>query len=112
MATEKPYTSDGYDLQLGTNSLGHHYLVKLLLPILQETAKASEEKNSVRVCFISSGMHRLATGFDLKDPEMQNTWLKRFPSLWNWKMYGHSKFANILDANAWARKHGQDGIVL
>lgn len=112
MAIGKQRTSNDYDLQLGTNALGHHYLVKLLIPTLQETAKASKEKNSVRVCFTSSELHRLSSGFNPADPELQKGFLKKFPSLWNWKMYGHSKLANILDANAWARKHGQDGIVL
>jgi len=105
-------TVQGFDLQMGTNAIGHHYLIKLLLPTLQETAKASPEKNAVRVCVTASELHTRSSGFDPKDPEMQNIFLKRFWRLWNFKMYGHSKMANILDANAWARKYGKDGIVL
>lgn len=49
-------TADGYDLQMGTNVLGHFYFTKLLLPTLISTAKASPEKH-VRVVTTSSLLH-------------------------------------------------------
>lgn len=49
-------THDGYDLQFGTNVLGHFYLTKLLLPILTSTAKSSPE-GTVRVVNTSSQGH-------------------------------------------------------
>ncbi|KAG6328050.1 hypothetical protein ID866_11039, partial [Astraeus odoratus] len=36
-------TEDGYDLQFGTNTLGHFYFTKLLLPILISTASSSPD---------------------------------------------------------------------
>ena len=46
-------TEDGYDLQFGTNCLGHWYFTYLLLPTLLETAKSVPERN-VRVITTSS----------------------------------------------------------
>jgi retinol dehydrogenase-12 len=34
-------TADGYDLQFGTNTLGHFFFTSLLLPTLIHTAKHS-----------------------------------------------------------------------
>jgi retinol dehydrogenase-12 len=52
-------TDDGYDLQFGTNVLGHFYLTKLLLPILISTAKSSSE-GTVRVVNTSSNAYLLS----------------------------------------------------
>jgi len=49
-------TTDGYDLQFGTNVLGHFYFTKLLLPLLTSTAKTSPE-GKVRVVNTSSIGH-------------------------------------------------------
>lgn len=46
-------TKDGYDLQWGTNVIGHYLLTKLLIPSLQEGAKSSPDKHA-RVVFTSS----------------------------------------------------------
>lgn len=56
-------TADGYDLQFGTNVLGHFYLTKLLLPTLLSTAKEGEK---ARVVNVSSIVHlfRLGSGLD------------------------------------------------
>ncbi|KAG6331483.1 hypothetical protein ID866_7607 [Astraeus odoratus] len=51
----KLLTDDGYDLQFGTNVVGHFYLTKLLLPTLLSTAKSSE--GTVRVVNVSSCGH-------------------------------------------------------
>ncbi|WFD18444.1 hypothetical protein MCAP1_000647 [Malassezia caprae] len=51
--TVGPETKDGYELHVGTNSLGHHYLTKLLLPALQASAQATPDRPP-RVCFTSS----------------------------------------------------------
>jgi retinol dehydrogenase-12 len=46
-------TNDGYDLQFGTNVLGHFYLTKLLLPALLKGARKSGQC-AVRVVNVSS----------------------------------------------------------
>ncbi len=45
-------TVQGYDQQFGTNVLGHFYLTKLLLPVLEATAATSKEP--VRIVTTSS----------------------------------------------------------
>ncbi|EGN95247.1 hypothetical protein SERLA73DRAFT_162749 [Serpula lacrymans var. lacrymans S7.3] len=49
-------TEDGYDLQFGTNVVGHHYFTKLLLPVLISTAKTCQD-GKVRVVTTSSSGH-------------------------------------------------------
>lgn len=57
-------TVDGYDLQFGTNVLGHFFLTKLLLPLLISTK--SKESSPVRVVNVSSVTHlaRFGRGID------------------------------------------------
>ncbi|KAF8860129.1 NAD(P)-binding protein [Acephala macrosclerotiorum] len=45
-------TKDGYENQFGTNHMGHALLVKLLLPMMIETAK--QPATDVRIVFLSS----------------------------------------------------------
>jgi NAD(P)-dependent dehydrogenase (short-subunit alcohol dehydrogenase family) len=54
-------TKDGYDLQFGTNVVGHFYLTKLLLPILLSTAKGSPDRH-VRILTVSSVAHLFSSG--------------------------------------------------
>ncbi|EGN95245.1 hypothetical protein SERLA73DRAFT_95927, partial [Serpula lacrymans var. lacrymans S7.3] len=49
-------TADGYDLQFGTNVLGHHYFTKLLLPTLISTAQTSPD-GKARVVTVASSAH-------------------------------------------------------
>ena len=53
-------TTDGYDLQFGTNVLGHFYLTTLLLPLMIESAKYSPDRK-VRIVNTSSSAHLLYT---------------------------------------------------
>ena len=78
-----PYrrTADGFEMQFGTNHLGHFALTGLLLPRLLETPGA-------RIVTVSSGFHRLGTiRFD--DPQWERGYRK-------WPAYGQSKVANLL----------------
>lgn len=55
-------TADGYDLQFGTNVLGHYYLTMLLLPALLAGTKTSGDGHA-RVVNTSSSAH-WASGLD------------------------------------------------
>lgn len=104
-----PQTKDGYELHLGTNSLGHHYLTQLLVPALQASATASPDRPP-RVCFTSSIAHRGTSpkGFDPTDPTGLHTHCY-MPS--HNRAYGTSKFCNILSANWFQRNFGAQNIV-
>jgi NAD(P)-dependent dehydrogenase (short-subunit alcohol dehydrogenase family) len=81
MAPPYRQTVDGFELQLGTNHLGHFALTGRLLPLL---VKGS------RVVTVSSFMHKTVRGIvedDLRRPAS---------SYRKWEAYGKSKLANLL----------------
>ncbi|GLB42629.1 putative NAD-P-binding protein [Lyophyllum shimeji] len=98
-------TADGYDLQMGTNVLGHFYFTKLLLPTLISTAKASPEEH-VRVVTTSSMMHFFGSlNFNtFKDGPARR---RLSPST----LYCQSKYGNIVFAAELARRYGDQGVV-
>lgn len=53
-------TAQGYDLQFGTNVLGHYYLTVLLMPALLAGAATSPDK-TVRVVTTSSSAHHFCS---------------------------------------------------
>src|SRR5256714_7581914 len=78
MATPLTRTKDGFELQIGTNHLGHFALTNLLLPRITE-----------RVVTVSSGAHRTGK-IDLDDLNWEQRDYQR------WRAYGQSKLANLL----------------
>ena len=79
MATPQQRTVDGFELQMGTNHLGHFALTNLLLPQLTE-----------RVITVSSTAHRTGK-IRLDDLNFQQS-----GSYGRWTAYGQSKLANLL----------------
>jgi NAD(P)-dependent dehydrogenase (short-subunit alcohol dehydrogenase family) len=104
MALSPGLTSDGYEIQFGTNHLGHALLVKLLMPTLLLTA--AQPGSDVRIVFLSSlafsGHPSGGILFDSLKSE-QDSFL---PGTGPWQRYGQSKLANILYAAELARKFG------
>jgi protochlorophyllide reductase len=86
MMTPRGATADGYELQFGTNHLGHAALTWLLAPALRQASKP-------RVVTVSSVAHRQwGRGFDVDDLMFER---RRYtPTLG----YGQSKVANLLFA--------------
>ncbi|KAF9468492.1 NAD(P)-binding protein [Collybia nuda] len=106
MATpHEQLTTQGYDLQFGTNVLGHMYFTQLLLPTLLLGAKFSPD-GKARVVTTSSSGHLF--GFldfsTFKDGPGRN---RRSTSFF----YLQSKFGNVVFANELARRYGDKGIV-
>ena len=82
MATPFERTSDGFELQFGTNHLGHFLLTNLLTPLLVAAAPS-------RVVNLSSGGHR-SSDIIWDDPNYERRDYDKFEA------YGQSKTANIL----------------
>ncbi|KAJ6490453.1 NAD-P-binding protein [Mycena vulgaris] len=99
-------TVDGYDLQFGTNVLGHFYLTKLLLPELFAGAQSSPD-GKARVVNTSSMGHMLMPGLDFDTFKDGPARKKSDPK----KLYGQSKFANVVFSNELARRYADRGIV-
>jgi NAD(P)-dependent dehydrogenase (short-subunit alcohol dehydrogenase family) len=78
MATPLKRTADGFELQFGTNHLGHFALTNLLLPHITR-----------RVTTVSSTAHRMGR-IDLEDLNWEHKGYQR------WRAYGQSKLANLL----------------
>ncbi|KIM89111.1 hypothetical protein PILCRDRAFT_60821 [Piloderma croceum F 1598] len=98
-------TADGYDLQFGTNVLGHFYFTTLLLPALLLGGKTSGD-GTARVVNVSSSGHILSNmNFNtFKDgPARKKAGTE--------KLYFQSKYGNVVFATELARRYGNDGIV-
>lgn len=101
MAVPAGQTKEGYEIQVGTNHVGHALLTKLLLPTLQATA-ARPEKPDVRVVALTSAGLGLATpgvgiNFDNLKSDGANTY--------TWTRYGQSKLANALFVRELAKRY-------
>lgn len=81
MAIPRRTTSDGYEMQIGTNHLGHFALTGLLLDQLLATRGA-------RVVTVSSTAHR-AGRMNFEDLQGERRYSR-------WGAYGQSKLANLL----------------
>ena len=80
MAVPQARTADRFELQFGTNHLGHFALTGLLLPRIAD-----------RVVALSSGVHR-AGRIDLGDLNWERRRYRR------WSAYSQSKLANLMFA--------------
>jgi NAD(P)-dependent dehydrogenase (short-subunit alcohol dehydrogenase family) len=60
MAVPNAQTKEGYEIQMGTNHIGHALLTKLLLPTLQENANTKD----TRVITLSSQGAMMSRGID------------------------------------------------
>ncbi|WP_315837428.1 SDR family NAD(P)-dependent oxidoreductase [Bradyrhizobium prioriisuperbiae] len=87
-------TVDGFELQFGTNHLGHFALIKKIEPLLADNG---------RLVVLSSQAHRVAD-LDLDDPNFEQQAYDPFVA------YGRSKTANSLFAVEFDRRHRNRGI--
>ncbi len=83
MAPPLQHTGDGFEMQFGTNHLGHFALTGLLLDRLREAV-------TPRVVTVSSLAHRIG------NLDFENLDAKR--GYQRWRFYGQSKLANLMFA--------------
>lgn len=89
MAIPRRETADGFEMQLGTNHLGHFALTGLLLPLLEHTPRS-------RIVNVASQAHRSGK---MSWNDLQGT-----RSYSKWARYGQSKLANLLFTYELARR--------
>ena len=96
MACPHGTTVDGFELQFGTNHLGHFLLATLLAPVLVAGAPA-------RLVSLSSRGHAFSD-VSLDDWNFEHTAYEPFAS------YGRAKTANVLFAVAFERRFADRGV--
>jgi NAD(P)-dependent dehydrogenase (short-subunit alcohol dehydrogenase family) len=94
MATPQKKTAQGFELQFGTNHLGHFALVGQLLGRLREAP-------APRVTVLSSTAHRWGS-IDFDDLQSEQSYGR-------WEAYGQSKLANLMYAYEFARRAAAAG---
>jgi NAD(P)-dependent dehydrogenase (short-subunit alcohol dehydrogenase family) len=94
MACPFGLTEDGFEMQFGTNHLGHFLLMGRIAPLIRPGG---------RLVMLSSSGHR-GGDVDLDDP---NFAVKPYNA---WKAYSRSKTANMLFAVEFDRRHAPRGI--
>jgi NAD(P)-dependent dehydrogenase (short-subunit alcohol dehydrogenase family) len=94
MATPFSYTTDKFEMQFGTNHLGHFVLVNKIAPLIRKGG---------RLINLSSAGHRFSN-VSLDDPNFVKTPYDPFVA------YGRSKTANILFAVAFDKRHRERGV--
>ncbi len=81
MATPRTETADGFELQFGTNHLGHFALTAQLMPALLRAPAA-------RVVTVTSTGRHFRTRLDPDDPHLMDDYDP-------WRAYGRAKMANL-----------------
>jgi NAD(P)-dependent dehydrogenase (short-subunit alcohol dehydrogenase family) len=94
MACPRSKTADGFEMQFGTNHLGHFVLVNRIAALL---------KSGGRLVNLSSAGHRFSD-VNIDDPNFEHTPYSEFGA------YGRSKTANILFAVEFDRRHKAEGV--
>jgi len=99
MACPAGTTQEGYEIQFGTNHMGHALLTKLLLPKLEKTTKLPGA--DVRIVTLSSMGHQWSPKGGLVLDECHSD----MKSTASFTRYGQSKLANILFSDELARRY-------
>jgi NAD(P)-dependent dehydrogenase (short-subunit alcohol dehydrogenase family) len=97
MALPHRQTADGFEMQFGTNHLGHFALTGRLLGALKAAPGA-------RVVTVSSQMHKIGR-INFADLQSERRYQK-------WLAYGQSKLANLLFAGELSRRATSAGVDL
>lgn len=97
MACPKSYTKDGFEMQIGTNHLGHFLLTNMLLDLLTKSSPS-------RIVVVASEGYKLGN-INKEDLLSEKSYNKL-------KAYGQSKLANILFANELSERLRGTGVTV
>ncbi|KAF8992356.1 oxidoreductase [Cyathus striatus] len=105
MAIPAALTKDGYEVQFGTNHLGHALIIRLLLPVLLQTVETNPENsiNSGRIVILTSQGFSLHPTGGIVFKDLRTVQESTFGP---WVRYGQSKLANVLYASELSRRYG------
>ena len=81
MAIPERKTANGFEMQLGTNHLGHHVLTARLLPLMVSNPGS-------RVVTVTSTARHFGRPVDSENPHLEGRYDQ-------WRAYGQSKLANL-----------------
>ncbi|KAH9932792.1 NAD-P-binding protein [Epithele typhae] len=98
-------TKEGYDMQWGTNVLGHFYLTELLLPALEQGAKTSPDQHARVITTASSAAYSGKIDFTAMadTPERKK--------VGETSLYWQSKLGNAIVSHQAAQRYAGKGIV-
>ncbi|KAG9221386.1 hypothetical protein CCMSSC00406_0009835 [Pleurotus cornucopiae] len=99
-------TDDGYDMQFGTNVIGHFHFTQLLMPALLSAAQSSPDKHA-RIVTVSSWGHEFWPGLEY-DTFSDGPARRKCSTQY---LYSQSKYGNVVVARELARRYGDQGIV-
>jgi len=102
MAVPPSQTKEGYEIQFGTNHVGHALLIKLLLPLLDKTQQDGDK--DVRIVILTSQGYGLHPKGGILFSRLK-TPLDDLGVIGGWTRYGQSKLANLLYARELARHY-------
>jgi NAD(P)-dependent dehydrogenase (short-subunit alcohol dehydrogenase family) len=100
MAVPPAISSDGYEIQLGTNHLGHAALTRLLMPVLLKTASESDVR-IINLTSVGQELFAPKCGLLLDDAKTD------MAAIGAWGLYGQSKLANIYFTKGLAEHYPQ-----
>ncbi|KAI0372200.1 NAD(P)-binding protein [Pilatotrama ljubarskyi] len=99
------FTKDGYDLQFGTNVLGHFYFTELLMPALLAGVQTSPDQHTRVITTSSSGAYFEVLHWDtFKDSPARKKMNTQ-------ALYFQSKLGNAVVANQVAKRYGDKGVI-
>ncbi|RAK86371.1 short chain dehydrogenase [Aspergillus costaricaensis CBS 115574] len=104
MMTPEDVTTDGYEIQFGTNVLGPALFTQLLLPTLRKTAEVNSQ---TRMVMLSSAAHAMAPSDVYNFDELRTNAANRRTT----QRYTTSKLANLHYARALAERETKVNII-
>jgi NAD(P)-dependent dehydrogenase (short-subunit alcohol dehydrogenase family) len=97
MSVPPSLTKEGYEIQFGTNFVGHALLIKLLLPLMEKTQ--ADGDRDVRIVNVTSQGYTLHPKGGILFPELKSTQEELGSGMMGgYARYGQSKLANLLYA--------------